>query len=135
MTQSIFSQPPLRNCLYLCRLVSQTGRKYTCCPFSHSVPIRVNVKHVLQERPLFFLPWKVKAVVRPYPGTGPSLSRHWPVLKYRFWGRFRYRLHQCAFGCLSFLSFRSFSCLVAFCFWPFSLFILPPLSPIVFLLC
>jgi len=39
-----------------------------------------------------------------------------------------------AFGSLSFLFFRSCACLVAFCFWSFSLFFLPPLSPIVFLL-
>ena len=32
-------------------------------------------------------------------------------------------------GCLSFFSFRSFACLVAFCFWPLSLSFLPPLSP------
>ena len=42
---------------------------------------------------------------------------------------------QCALGCLSFFSIRTFACLVAFCFWPFSLFFLPPLSPIVFLRC
>ena len=38
------------------------------------------------------------------------------------------------FVCLSFFSFRSFTCLIPFCFRPFSLSFLPPLSPIVCLL-
>ena len=38
------------------------------------------------------------------------------------------------FGCLSCLSFASLFCLMAFCFLPFSLSFLPPLSPIVLLL-
>jgi hypothetical protein len=52
---------------------------------------------------------------------------------------FLYRLNpvpyfSALFGCLSFFSFRSFACWIAFCFWPFSLSFLPPLSPIVNLL-
>src|SRR5512135_2529342 len=38
------------------------------------------------------------------------------------------------FGCLFCFSFRSFACFIDFCFWPFSLSFLPPLSPIVCLL-
>jgi len=38
------------------------------------------------------------------------------------------------FGCLSFFSFRSFACLIAFCFRSLSLSFLPPLSPTVCLL-
>ena len=38
------------------------------------------------------------------------------------------------FVCLSFCSFRSFACLIVFCFWFLSLSFFPPLSPIVCLL-
>ena len=52
---------------------------------------------------------------------------------------FPYRLNpvpyfSAPFGCLSFFAFRSCACLTAFCFWPFSLSFLPPLSPMVCLL-
>jgi hypothetical protein len=104
--------------------------------------VRISKCIQIANFPVRLFIFSIDSIIANYPGLMFSRGNFLLISIGKLKGSsssFLYRLNpapyfSALFGCLSFFSFRSFACWIAFCFWPFSLSFLPPLSPIVCLL-